>query len=69
MPIVFPACLYPSGLLTMSVAPTASSRLKTSEGKSLCACFSIRLPPTVPTLRTFVLATWNTGVIKRIILI
>ena len=44
--------------LTVTVAPTAESRVKRSEGNSLWPCFSIRFPPTVPVLRTFVLATY-----------
>ncbi len=49
-------CALPAAL-TPRRAPRASSRQKTSEAKSGLECLIMRLPPTVPTLRTEALAT------------
>ena len=44
--------------MMLSWAPTLSRRLNTSDSKSLWACFIMRLPATVPTFLTLVLATF-----------
>jgi len=46
------------GDLTINLPLAASKSAKMSDGNSGCACFSIRLPASVPALRTPVVATF-----------
>jgi hypothetical protein len=56
------------GDLTINLPLAASKSAKMSDGNSGCACFSIRLPASVPALRTPVVATFDNQIEITVIL-
>jgi hypothetical protein len=56
------------GDLTINLPLAASKSAKMSDGNSGCACFSIRLPASVPALRTPVVATFYNQIEITVIL-